>query len=711
MKVYQTQEIRNIALVGGGKSGKTTLAEAMALEGKVITRRGTVEDKNTISDYRDIEHDRQNSVVSSLLYSEFEGKKVNIIDTPGFADFVGEVASSLHVVNTAVMVVNGIGTIDVGTELAWRNAAKQEKGVVFVVNQLDHEKANFEETVRSLHEEFGPKVTVAQFPVETGENFDTIIDLIEMKMMKFPKGGGKPEVADIPAEHMEKAQELRVPLIENAAEGSEELMEIYFEEDTLSADQVREGIRLGLVNRAIFPLLCVSAKECIGISRLLEFLVKNVPDPENMPPFKAEKGEFKIDPSGKVGIFVYKSSLEQHLGEVIYFKVLGGKLTEGMDLINLRTGNKERISQLNVIAGKTRQKVSEIYAGDIATTMKLKDVRTNDSLVDPKAEYGKFDPVQFPDPIFDIAIKAVNSTDEEKMGGILREMVKMDPSLQIESSRELRQNILSGMGEFHINTVKWYFDNIHKIDIEFIKPRIPYRETITKPARANYRHKKQSGGSGQFGEVYMHIQPYSEDMAQPKDFPVRGTEEHVLPWGGKLIFNNCIVGGAIDARFMPAILKGIMERIEIGPLTGSYARDISVYIYDGKMHPVDSNEISFKLAGRFSFIEAFKNAGPKILEPICDFEVKVPEDMMGSVMTDLQGRRALIMGMEGEGKMQIIKAKVPQAEMFKYSTSLSSLTSGRGLFTMKFAEYAPVPSDVQDKLLKEYEESLTEEEN
>ncbi|MFA8298642.1 MAG: elongation factor G [Hyphomicrobiales bacterium] len=712
MKVYQTQDIRNIALVGGGKSGKTTLAEAMAYEGKVISRRGTIDDKNTLSDYREIEQDRENSVVSSLLYSEFDGKKINIIDTPGFADFVGEVVSALHVVNTVGMVVNAQGGVDVGTELAWRNAEKLNKGVFFVLNQMDHEKANFDEAIRSLKEEFGSKVTVTQYPVNTGEDFDSIVDLIEMKLLKFPKGGGVAEITEIPADQKDKAEELQLALIENAAEGSEELMEAFFETDTLTPDQVREGIRLGLTNRAIFPLLCTSAKECVAVTRLLEFINKNVPSPDMMPDVKTTDGkEVKVDSNGPAGLFVWKAAIEQHLGEVTFFKVMSGKITEGMDLENSRTGNKERITQINITAGKNRQKVSEVVAGDIASTIKLKDTVTNDSLLDPKAPFGGFNKIVYPDPIFTIAIKPKASSDEEKMGGILKEMVKYDPSLHITSSRELRQNILEGMGEFHINTVKWYFDNVYKIEIEFLKPKIAYRETITKSARANYRHKKQSGGSGQFGEVYMHIQPYHEGMADPTDFPVRGKEEHELPWGGKLIFHNCIVGGAIDARFMPAILKGIMERIEIGPLTGSYARDIAVYVYDGKMHPVDSNEISFKLAGRHSFIDAFKNAGAKILEPICNFEVRVPEDMMGSVMTDLQNRRSIIMGMEGDGKMQIIKAKVPQAELYKYSTSLSSMTSGRGLFSYKFDEYAPVPSDVQDQLLKEYEEQQAEEEN
>lgn len=708
MKVYKTDEIKNVALIGGAKSGKTTLAEAMLFEGKVIDRKGSVDDKNTVSDYYDIEIQKQNSVYSTLMYTEFDGKKINIIDTPGFSDYVGEVNSSLSVVETAVLVANTHVGVDATTENAWRQAEKYDSPVLFVANQLDHEKANFESTVTKLKEFFGDKVTVTQYPVNAGEDFDSIIDLILMKMLKFPKGGGKCEVVDIPDSEKDTAEELSLALIENAAEGSEDLMEKYFENDTLSLEEMREGIRLGMRSRAIFPVFCTSAKTGIGVNRLLDFINHSCPAPSGGSRKTTDGTEFSCKSDDPTILAVFKTSVETHMGEVSYFKVYGGSVKEGMDVINSRNNNKERLSQLMVVAGKKRDKVAEVHAGDIATAIKLKDTKTNDTLVDPKSSELKFDPIPFPEPVTTTAVKAKSSTDDEKMGSILNDMHKTDPTILVEHSRELRQIILKGQGELHLNTIKWYFDNVHNIEIEYFAPKIPYRETITKPARADYRHKKQSGGSGQFGEVYMFVQPYSENMPKPTDFPVRGTEEHELPWGGKLIFNNCIVGGAIDARFMPAILKGVMERMEQGPLTGSYARDISVYIYDGKMHPVDSNEISFKLAGRHAFSTAFKNAGPKIMEPIYDIAIRVPEDMMGAVMTDIQGRRAMIMGMDSDGVYQIIKAKVPLAEMHRYSTSLSSLTSGRGTFSMTYDEYQQVPMDVQDKLLKEYEESLNE---
>ncbi|MBU1368463.1 MAG: elongation factor G, partial [Bacteroidetes bacterium] len=619
--------------------------------------------------------------------------------------------SATTVADTAILTINGQAGVEATTENAWKMAGISQTPVVFFVNQLDHNNANFDEAVRQIKDYFGDKATLVQYPVNTGEGFDTIIDLMLMKMLKFKQDGGLPEVLDIPADEMEKAEALHKLLVENASEGDDELMEKYFENDTLSLEETRAGVRLGLVQRVIFPIMCGAVKHGIGVSRLMDFIVHSCPGPANAIPRKTTEGkEYHCNATDPAGLFVFKIANEQHLGEVSMIKVYGGTITEGQDMINPRNGNKERISQFFVVNGKNREKVDKVVAGDIAVTIKLKEIRTNDSLMDMKNADAGFEPIAFPDPIFMTAVKAENSQEDEKLGSILQEMHRSDPTIIAGLSRELRQMILKCQGEYHMNTIKWYFDNVHKIKIEFYSPKIPYRETITKAAKADYRHKKQSGGSGQFGEVHLMIQPYVEGYKDPTDFPVRGKEEHKLNWGGKLIFANCIVGGSIDARFMPAILKGVMERMEEGPLTGSYARDIIVYVYDGKMHPVDSNEISFKLAGRHAFSDAFRNAGPKIMEPIYDVAVRMPEDMMGACMTDLQGRRASIMGMDADGKYQIIRAKVPLAEMDKYSTSLSSITSGRGTYSMKYAEYAQVPGDVQTKLLKEYEESLREEE-
>ena len=711
MKVFQTNEIRNIALIGGAKSGKTTLAEAMLFEGGVISRRGSVEDKNTVSDYRPIELERQNSVSASILYTLFDNKKINIIDTPGFDDFCGEVISALRVADTALMVVNGQNGVEVGTEITWRHTNRMNTPVVFVINHLDQEHANFEETLRQMKAQFGKNITLMQYPVNAGAGFNSIIDLLKMKQYKYPAGGGKPEITDIPEIEKSKAGEMYSALVEELASKDESLMEIFFDKGTLTEEQMQQALKSGLISRNIFPVMCSCAKQDMGVGRLLEFIAGSVPAPNEMPGVKTKDGkQLKCNVTDPTSAFIFKTSIEQHLGEISYFKVFSGEITEAMDMVNPARQSKERLSQLFVINGKNREKVEKMIAGDIGATIKLKNCYTNNTLNSQKNPDDVIEPTTFPDPKFRTAVKAKNTADDEKISSILNELAKMDPTLIMGYSRELKQMILQGQGELHLNLAKWHVETLEKIPIEFYAPRIPYRETITKSAKSMYRHKKQSGGSGQFGEVHMMIQPFREGMADQTEFPIRGRDVIDLEWGGKLQMNNCIVGGAIDARFMPAILKGVMEKMEEGPLTGSYARDIVFNVYDGKMHPVDSNEISFKLAGRNAFKEAFKNAGPKILEPIYDVEVIVPEDKMGEVMTDLQGRRAVIMGMDSEGNYQKIMAKVPLAELNRYSTALSSITSGRATYNMKFAEYTQVPGDIQDKLLKAYEEQEKDEE-
>lgn len=712
MKVYQTNEIRNIALVGGAKSGKTTLSECMIFEGGLINRRGSVDDKTTVSDYREIEHERQNSISSTVLFAEFQGKKINIIDTPGFDDFVGEVISALKVADTGVMVINAQNGVEVGAEISWRYTSQVNTPVIFAINHLEHEKSNFNETLRQLKSQFGNNVTVCQYPVNAGIGFNQVVDLIKMKMYKFPEDGGEPEVLDIPDSEKDKAEELQTELIEKAAESNEDLMEVFFENGTLTEEEMIGGIKEGLKTRGMFPVFCINAKHNMGVRRLMEFINNSAPAPNEMPPVKTVNGkEFGCDPTKETSLFVFKTVIESHLGEVSFFKVYNGEITEGTDLINGANDTKERLSQLFAMAGKkTREKLPKIVAGDIGSTIKLKNTGTNETLSLPKHSEDNIEPIVFPAPKMTMAVKALNTADNEKLGAVLNQMHKVDKTFHIKYSKELRQMIAGGMGELHLNLIKWMVENLEKVPIEYFAPKIPYRETITKSAKAMYRHKKQSGGAGQFGEVHMKIEPYTEGMSYAGEFPVRGTDEVELEWGGKLVMVNCIVGGAIDANYMPAIMKGLKEKIENGPLTGSYARDIVAYIYDGKMHPVDSNELSFSLAARNAFKEAFKNAGPKILEPIYDVEVIVPEEKMGDVMTDLQGRRAIIMGMDADGHYQKIKAKVPLAEMNRYSTALSSITSGRAMYSLEFAEYSPVPGDVQIQLLKEYEEQQAEEE-
>lgn len=710
MKVYQTSEIRNIALVGGAKSGKTTMAEAMAFNGGVISRRGTVEDKNTISDYRDIEIDRRNSVNTSTLYTEFGGKKINILDVPGFADFQGELVAAFNVVEAAVVVVNAQSGIEVGTEIAYRYSNKLNTPLIFTINHLDAEKANFDDSVNQLKDYFGSKCTVLQFPVNQGLGFNSVIDIVLNKQLTFKDG--KCEMSDIPADLASKAEEMRMALVEEAAAADDALMEKYFEDGDLSAEDLSKALRLSIDKRDLFPILCTSAKENMGVARLLEFINENVPAPNEVNEFKKTKAgrEIKCDSTAAPVAFTFKTAKDKNLGEIAYIRIWDGELTESLDVINSCNQSKERLSQILICAGKNRQRIEKACAGDIICTIKLKDVKTNHTITGLKNTDDVIPEIQFPVPIHTVAVKAANSNDDEKVGAAMNDMVNQDRSLTIENSRELRQTIMGCQGELHLNTVKWYLENVYKLEVNFTSPRVPYRETITKSAEAMYRHKKQSGGSGQFGEVHMLVEPYFEGMPNQTKYPIRDTQVYPLDWGGNLIFNNCIVGGSIDARFMPAILKGIMEKMEQGPLTGSYARDIVVNIFDGKMHPVDSNETAFKIAGRTAFREAFKNANPKIMEPIYDIAVTVPTEAMGGVMTDLQGRRAIVMGMDAEGKYTTLRAKAPLAEMNRYCTSLSSLTSGRGTFSMTYAEYQQVPTDVQQALLKAYEEESKEEE-
>ena len=718
MKVYKTEEIRNIALIGNAGSGKTTLAEAMLFEGGVINRRGEVTAKNTVSDYNQIEQDYGNSIFSTLLYSEYNGKKINILDTPGMDDLCGNVVSSLHVTALSLLTINALNGIEAGTEAAGRQAEDANTPLVFVFNQLDHDNTNFDSTLEQCKTTFGKKVTVVQYPVDAGTSFSSIIDVLKMKMYKYGPDGGKPEILDIPDSEKDKAEELHNELVEMAAENEEALMEMYFDKGTLSEDEMRVGIKLGMLERGLFPVFCTCARKNMGVGRLMEFITNISPAPNEKKMTAIASGkEVKMDASEPPSVFVFKTSVESHVGEITYFKVMSGTVKEGLDLINTTTGNKERLSQVFVSIGKNREKVDELVAGDLGCTVKLKDTKYNNTLSTKEADT-KFEEITFPTPRITVAMKAENDSDDEKLGEVLNKIKYEDPTYIVEYSKELKQLLVHGQGEYHINILNWYFENLHKFEVNYETPKIPYRETITKIAQADYRHKKQSGGSGQFGEVHMIIEPFEEGSEPKKMIKIgekeqklahRDIQEHELPWGGKLVLVNSIVGGSIDARFIPAILKGIMEKMDEGPLTGSYARDIRVYIYDGKMHPVDSNEISFKLAGRTAFSNAFKNAGAKILEPIYDLDVWTPSDRMGDVMSDLQGRRAMIMGMGSEKGLEKISAKVPLKEMNKYTTSLSSITGGRGVFSMTYDGYEKVPSDVQDELLKAYAKEQEEE--
>ncbi|MBQ7947171.1 MAG: elongation factor G [Bacteroidaceae bacterium] len=711
MKTYQTNEIKNIAIVGCSGSGKTTLTEAMLYEGGIIKRRGTVEAKNTVSDYFPVEQEYGYSVFTTVFQVEQANKKLNLIDCPGSDDFAGGMVCALEVCNLAMVVINGQYGVEVGTQNCFRYIQKMKKPAMFVVNQVDNEKCDYDNVIEQLQSIYGSKVVPVQYPVAAGPGFNSIIDVLLMKKLTWTAEGQPPMVEDIPADQVERAKSLHTELVEKAAENEEELMNKFFDSDDLSTDDIRMGARLGLSTGSVYPVLCCSAATDVAVSRLLEFLANVAPEVDDMPqPVNVDGVTVPYDSNAPTSLFFYKTSVEPHIGEVNYFKVISGTLKPGMDFVNADRGSKERIAQIYCSAGANRTAVDELKAGDLGCTVKLKDVRIGNTLNDKDAN-NRFSLVKYPASKYSRAIRPVNESEMEKLMQALNRMHEEDPTWRVEQSKELRQTIVSGQGEFHLRTLKWRLENVEKIQVVYEEPKIPYRETITKAARADYRHKKQSGGAGQFGEVHMIVEPYEEGQPLQEVYRFNGqefkinakaTEEVTLEWGGKLVFVNSIVGGSIDARFMPAILKGVMERMERGPLTGSYARDVRVIVYDGKMHPVDSNEISFMLAGRNAFSEAFRNAGPKILEPVYDVEVFVPSDKMGDVMSDIQGRRGMIMGMESENGYEKLSAKVPLKEMSSYSTSLSSLTGGRASFIMSPASYELVPTDVQDKLVKEF---------
>ena len=714
MKEYSTKEIRNVVLIGSAKSGKTTLSEAMLFEGKVIDRRGTVEDKNTVSDNSEFEQANQKSVFASALYAEFKDTKFNIIDAPGSDDFVGGAVSAFKVCETGILVVNAQQGVEVGTEIYARLAGKYNVPLIMAVNQLDHEKANWDLTRESIRNAFGSNAVLVQYPVNAGPGFDGFIDVLKMKYYHFLDNNGKREDLEIPADMLEEAKQCQQELVEKAAEYDDSLMEKFFDQGTLSEDEIRAGLQKGMVEGECIPVFCVSAKKDIGVKRLMEFTINTGRSPYGVINKTISGEDVACKPEGRTSIFIYKTAVEQHLGDVSYFKVMTGVLKEGADLVNPETQNAERLSAIYAVAGARKEKVSSLSAGDIGCVMKLKAGKTDSTLAEAGME--AYEHIKFPAPKYRCAVKAADKNDEAKVGDALNKIAAQDPTVIVEYSKELRQTILSGQGEQHINFVKWRVNNEFKLNVEIFAPKVPYRETITKIASAQYRHKKQSGGAGQFGEVHLIVCPAEGPLNTKFNIDGKDTQLNVktqdiseLEWGGKLEFYNCVVGGAIDLGFMPAILKGIKEKMSEGPLTGSYARDIRVFVYDGKMHPVDSKEIAFIIAGRNAFKEAFRNAGPKILEPIYELRIITPSEYVGPCMSDLNTRRGMIMNQDTDKGFSVLHARVPLAELYRYSTTLSSLTAGSATFTMKFADYQPVPAEVQTKLLADYASAETEE--
>ena len=702
MAIYDSNHVKNIALLGHAGSGKTTLAESMLFDAGVIKRRGSIAARNTVSDYHDLETERQSSVFASLLHCPWKDYKINIIDTPGYDDFSGEVISALRVADTGVIVLNAAAGVEVGTEIIWEYTDTFKTPTIFVINKLDLPDADFDKTLREACIHFGGNVVAVQYPVQTGDSFNSIVDVLTMVMYKFPAEGGKPEKLSIPETEKEKAGQLHKQLIESIASNDEGLMEKYFDKGELTEEEMKEGLHTSMIRHDIFPLFCASAEKNMGIGRIMSFIDYVCPSPTEMPPQKTKAGgELPCDAKGPACIFIFKTIIEPHIGELSLFKVYSGTVKAGCEMINENTGVTEKFSQLFLMEGHNRVPVQELVAGDIGATIKLRSTHVNNTLHDKGANI-QLVPITFPLSDVTVAISVVNKGDEEKLSQVLHTLEEEDATVHFEVSPEIKQTLLHCHGELHLKVLQWKIEHIHKLEVKFEKTKIPYRETISRRAESNYRHKKQSGGAGQFAEVYMRIEPWYEGMPNPEGLNLRNKEEINLDWGGKLVFCNCIVGGVIDARFLPSILKGVMDKMQNGPLTGCYVRDVRVSVYDGKMHDVDSNDISFKIAGTHAFRQAFMEAGPQLLEPIYTVEVLCPDEMVGAVMGDLQSRMGVVEGMEAEGHFQKIRAKVPLAQMHQYSSSLRSLTGGRARFNMHFDSYSPVAYDVQAKLTEAY---------
>ncbi|MDP4151630.1 MAG: elongation factor G [Bacteroidota bacterium] len=703
MTSFDTSHVKNIVLLGHAGSGKTTLSECMLYEAGLTTRRGAIEERNTVSDFYELEQQRGNSIFSKLLHTEWRGYKINILDTPGYDDFAGEVVSALRVADTGVLLLNANFGVEVGADIIWEYTEKFKTPMLIAVNKLDQDKADFDKAVAEARDHFGPNVVTVQYPLNQGLAFDSIVDVLRMTMYRFPAEGGKPEKLPIPEEDREKADRLHKELIEAIAGNDEGLMEKYFDKGELDEDEMKQGLKSAMIKHELFPLFCVSAKKNMGSGRIMGFIDNVCPSPSEMPPQKTLSGALlPCDPNGPPCIFVYKTLSEAHIGDMSFFKVYSGTLKPGMELVNESNGVTERLNQLFILEGGKRTPVNELSAGDIGATIKLKHTHVNNTL-HARGKNVELPPIEFPSPSLSVAIEPAQKGDEEKLSIALHQVQEEDPTVVVEVSQELKQTIIHCQGELHLSVIKWKLEHISKnLHVNFTKPRIPYRETIRRPVQSSYRHKKQSGGAGQFGEVYMQVEPWYEGMPDPKGMSVRGREEYPLDWGGKLVFLNCIVGGAIDTRFLPSILKGVMEKMHEGPLTGSYVRDVRVIVYDGKMHPVDSNDISFKIAGLMAFKQAFQQADPQVLEPIYTVTVLCPDDQAGGIISDLQTRRAIMEGMDTEGHFTKVIARVPLAEMYDYSSSLRSITQGRAKFRMQFFEYAPVPFDLQRRLIDEY---------
>lgn len=696
MKVYDPDHIRNVVLVGHQGSGKTMLAEAMLHASGALPRIGSIQEGTTASDYHPSEKERQSSVFTSLMHAEWKGHKINILDTPGYPDFVGEVVAAMKVADTAIYVMNAREGVQVGTELAWSFGEITNTPSMFVINHLDEAESDFRRLVDQIKERFGRGATVVQ--IAGGGGTRSIIDVLRMQQLTYPEGQTEPEISDIDAAFREEAEELHQTLVEDIAENDMELMELYFEQGELTEKQMRDGLHTAMLNRELFPIFVTSATEEIGPSRLMSFIDNVCPSPTERPA-ETDDEALPADPDADTVGFIYRTMAEKHVGEYSFCRVYAGTLESGMDLENASTSTTERIGQLYAINGKDRDNVARLPAGDIGALVKLKDTHTNDTLR-VKGASVEIPPIEFPAPRYRAAIRPTQEGQEDKLAQGIHQLTDEDPSLVFEHQPHLKQMTLSGQGETHLQIAKYRLSDRFGVDVEFYRPKVAYLETIQSSARSSYRHKKQTGGAGQFADISILVEPLNGDFNPPDDIKVRGEETVETDWGTTIHFIDGIVGGVIDMRrFFGAIQKGVLNAMEEGPVAGFPVGDVRVVIYDGGMHPVDSNEAAFKAAAFNVFRNAFRDAHPALLEPIHDLTVTVPEEYTGDVISDLNTRRARIQGIEAEGLFQKIEAQVPEAELYRYSTSLRSITQGRGIHHARFSHYEQMPRNVQEDVV------------
>lgn len=708
MKTFDKNHVKNVVLLGHTGSGKTTLAETFLYHAGVISRKGSVEEGTTVADYTDIEHEKERTLFTKLMNVDWKGYKINILDTPGSDDLSGEILSALKVADCGVMVLNASMGVEVGSDMFWQYTEDIKFPVLFVVNQIDHEKADFEATIQQAKEHFGPQVVVVQYPLNQDDKCFDIVDVLHMCMYRYDGHGGAPEKLPIPKDTFDKAQQLHQELIETIATYDETLMEKFFAEGTLSETEMKQGLHHALNQHQLFPVFCTAAKTNCGTERLMDFIDQICPSAHELPAQKTIDGKGVVcDETKPTAIFIFKTIHEPHVGELSFFKVISGVIKAGDELTNENTGQTEKINQLYETEGRQRIPVQQLMAGDIGATLKLKDTHTNNTL-HTKGFPVELEPIMYPETTFTLAVESTMKGEEERLSIALHQLTEEDPSLKVEVSPELKQTLLHTTGELHMAVIQWKLIKGLKLHVDFKTPKIPFRETINQMAETVYRHKKQTGGSGQFAEVSMKIEPWTLDMEEPQGISIRGKEEVNLPWGGKLVYYNAVVGGAIDNRFHSSILKGIMEKMQEGPLIGAHVRDIRVIVNDGKMHAVDSNDLAFKTAGMLAFKESFLNAAPQLMEPIQKVNIVAPDEVTGPVMSGIQTHRAMIEGLDSKGHFTHITALIPNAEMNAFAGDLKSLSQGRAKFTMEFSHYQPISYDWQQELVRNAHQEFQE---